>query len=271
MDDSAAMGRLIDALRPWLRDLVFVGGWAHRLHRLHPLAHPPAYNPLRTRDADIAFSTTAPLAGNIRAALEEAGFEQVLSGDESPAIAEYRLGDEDQGFFAEFIAPLRGSGIRRDGTPDATVSKAGITAQKLRHVDVLLIHPWSVGLGSGVGPAISRPTEIQLVNPVSFIAQKLLIHSRRPPAKQAQDALYIHDTLELFAGELETLRSLWRGEVAPSLPRATTAEVERLQKVHFRAVTDIIRTAVRIPTNRMISAERLQAACAYGLETIFER
>jgi hypothetical protein len=71
---------------PWLRNLVFVGGWAHWLHRYHPLAHPPPYQPLRTRDADVALSPTAPIVGNIRAALE-----QVLSGDESPPIAEYKV------------------------------------------------------------------------------------------------------------------------------------------------------------------------------------
>ena len=41
MDDFNAFGRLLDALRPWLGHVVIVGGWAHRLHRFHPLSHPP--------------------------------------------------------------------------------------------------------------------------------------------------------------------------------------------------------------------------------------
>lgn len=32
--------------------------------------------------------------------------------------------------------------------------------------------------------------------------EKLLIHSDRPPAKKAQDVLYIHDTLELSGGSV---------------------------------------------------------------------
>jgi len=71
VDDSEAFARLLTALRPWLGQLVVVGGWAHRLHRLHPLANPPGHLPLRTRDADLAFSADEALAGDVRTALTE--------------------------------------------------------------------------------------------------------------------------------------------------------------------------------------------------------
>ncbi|MDB4912382.1 MAG: hypothetical protein JWM95_26 [Gemmatimonadetes bacterium] len=106
IDDSAALARLLGALRPWLGHLVIVGGWAHQLHRLHPLATVPAYSPILTRDADVALSLNAPLEGDIGAALRAASFEEHLSGDHTPPIAEYRLGGEEQGFYAEFLAPL---------------------------------------------------------------------------------------------------------------------------------------------------------------------
>jgi hypothetical protein len=44
----------------------------------------------------------------------------------------------------EFLTPLFGSGKRRDGKPDATVLKAGITAQKMRYLEFLLVSPWNV-------------------------------------------------------------------------------------------------------------------------------
>jgi hypothetical protein len=50
VEDFVAFARLVDALRPWLGHLVIVGGWAHRLHRFHPLATAPAYLAL-TSDA----------------------------------------------------------------------------------------------------------------------------------------------------------------------------------------------------------------------------
>lgn len=71
-DDLGQMMRLVEALRPWLGETVIVGGWAHRLYRLHPSAGSPAYQPVRTRDADVAFAPTARLAGNMATALKKA-------------------------------------------------------------------------------------------------------------------------------------------------------------------------------------------------------
>src|SRR3989442_9616904 len=144
MEDSAAFARLVDAIRPWLGHIVIVGGWAHRLHRLHPLATAQEYQPLRTRDVDLAFSISAPLTGDLREALRDAGFIEELSGECTPPVTHYRLAEEDAGFYAEFLTTQKGSGLKRDGRRDATVAKAGITAQKLRHLDLLLVAPWSV-------------------------------------------------------------------------------------------------------------------------------
>ena len=141
MNDMEAMARLLDALRPWRDRLVFVGGWAHRLHRFHRLAGPVPYLPVMTRDADIAVPEESLWRGDIGEALSRAGFKEELSSEFRPPVAKYRLGGEGGGFFAEFLAPLRGSGLHRDGSPDVTVARAGITAQKLRHMDVLLLYP----------------------------------------------------------------------------------------------------------------------------------
>lgn len=59
MDEHAAFGRLVDALRPWLDQVVIVGGWAHRLHRHTQLAVAPAYEPVQTLDADVAMARRA--------------------------------------------------------------------------------------------------------------------------------------------------------------------------------------------------------------------
>src|SRR5688572_22113253 len=132
MDDFAAFARLLDALRPWLGQLVIVGGWAHRLHRFHEFANPPAYQAVRTKDVDFAFSLSAPLSGDISAALKAADFREEFLGEHTPPATHYHLGDEKDGFFAEFLVPLYGSGVRRDGKEDATAAKAGVVAQKLR-------------------------------------------------------------------------------------------------------------------------------------------
>jgi hypothetical protein len=269
VDDFVAFGRLLDALRPWLGHVVIIGGWAHRLYRFHPLSHPPQYAPPRTKDADVAFSASAPLTGDIAEAMKTAGFNKDLSGEHTPPITQYRLGGDDQGFFAEFLTPLHGSGLKRNGKPDVTVAKAGVTAQKLRHLDLLLVHPWSVQLTKEIGVPVNSPVNVMLPNPVTFIAQKLLIQKHRNSDKKAQDALYIHDTLELFGGELAVLKTLWQKEIRPTLHDKTARTVQELQREHFGAVTDVIRNAARIPQDRVATAERMQATCAYGLAEIF--
>ena len=108
-----------------------------------------------------------------------------------------------------------------------------------------------------------------IANPVSFIAQKLLIHQERRPEKRPQDLLYIHDTLETFASHLDELRETWREDVRPSLLPGTAARVEHLVQEQFREVTDAIRTAARIPQDRSLTPQRVRAFCASGLDAIF--
>jgi hypothetical protein len=272
VEDLEAFGRLITALRPWLAQVVVVGGWAHRLHRFHPLANPAAHLPLRTRDADVAFPLDAELAGDIQAALRRAGFIQELFGDLVPPATHYRLGEEDAGFYAEFLTPLHGSGLKRRGAPDATVARAGVTAQKMRYLELLLVNPWTVRLGQAEGVPAGSDLDVRVPNAVTFIVLKLLIHYDRRPGKRAQDILYIHDTLELFGGSLDELRRLWREVVRPTMPARTAKRAEALARDLFGRVTDAIREAARIPQDRRLAAEDVRHACEYGLgEILFAR
>ena len=127
-----------------------------------------------------------------------------------------------------------------------------MTAQKLRHLGILLTHPWHIVLGPSIGVPLTPPAEVMLPNPVSFIAQKLLIQKRRPPEKQTRDALYIPDTLDLFGRRLEELKTIWLDKLRPTLAPRTVREVERLHREQFGAVTDVPRNAVRIPPDRTI-------------------
>lgn len=269
MADLEAFARLVTALRPWLGQLVVVGGWAHRLHRFHRLAKPPTHLPLRTRDADLAFSPNEALAGDVRKALTEAGFVEDFFGEDSPPATHYRLEDEDEGFYAEFLTPLIGSEVKR-GKRDATTSRAGITAQKLRYLDVLLIKPWSVRVGPERQIPVKANVALFVPSPTSFIVQKLLIHSDRPAAKKAQDVLYIHDTLELFGGSLAELRRPWVEEVRPGMAKPWARKVEAIAGELFAEVTDTIRDAARIPQDRRLAPENVQRACEYGLGEILQ-
>lgn len=50
--------RLVQALEPWLEQVVIIGGWAHRLYRLDARAQPLTYPPLTTLDSVMSSSTT---------------------------------------------------------------------------------------------------------------------------------------------------------------------------------------------------------------------
>ena len=269
MEDLTNLARLVEAIRPWLPHLVIVGGWAHRLHRFHSLATNQDYQPLRTRDVDIAFSLNAPLEGDLRDALKQAGFEEELSGEYTPPVTHYHLGEEDAGFYAEFLTVKQGSGIKRDGKPDLTISRAGITAQKLRHLELLLAEPWKVQVGADGKVPIERVVDLVVPNPVSFIVQKLLIHKHRDADKKAQDVLYIHDTVELFSGSLDKLRTVWEGEVMPKMSPKTAKRALATASELFENVTDTIRNAARIPSDRNLQPENLRAAAQYGLNEAF--
>ena len=268
MNDLEAFVRLAKALARWRGQLVYVGGWAHRIHRMDTRAHAPAHQAVFTKDTDLAFAAAEPIEGDIKAALEGSGFKEQLSGESKPPVAHYTLGMEGEGFYAEFLTPLAGSGFKRDGRPDATLAKAGITAQKIRHLDILLVEPWVVKLGPDNTP-LKTSMDIRVANPLAFMVQKFLIQKQRPEAKRAQDILYIFDTVGLFGGQIAEFQKLWKEVIGPSLGKDRD-EVIKLNEATFSRVTDDVRRAALIPQDRKLTAEEIQATCQLAFEQIFE-
>ena len=94
-DESAAFARLVLALRPYLGDLVLIGGWAQRLFRLHPWAQPVEFPPLLTQDVDVAIpKKLSPRAEGLRTLLRTAGFTERFFGEDHPPVTHYQLGDD---------------------------------------------------------------------------------------------------------------------------------------------------------------------------------
>lgn len=248
--DLAAFARTVEALGPYLHDLVFVGGWAHYLYTLMPEAAPLGFTPLTTEDADVA----APLRLRVRGRtipelLIAAGFEQRLSGDHIPPVSEYALGDEESGFYLEFLAPLEGGDVKRGGRLDVTTKVGGVSAQKLRHLDILLLQPWTVTLSPGLGFPVSSPTPIRIPNPASYVVQKVLVLRKRHPRSQPKDVLYLHDTFVAFADAMETVRRAWdalRPELLPAHVRTFRTRARAL----ISGRNDLLRSAARIAAGR---------------------
>src|ERR1035438_4033609 len=97
--DFEYFARLVDALEPWLDQVVVIGGWAHRLYRLHPLAQPLEYEPLGTLDTDVLVPSHLPASGEqIRERLLEKEFREELMGDTRPPAAHYHVATGDSSF-----------------------------------------------------------------------------------------------------------------------------------------------------------------------------
>jgi len=266
--EIAGFTRLVTALDPWLDRIVIVGGWAHRLYHLHPAAQKLDFAPLMTFDADVALpQSLPPRTPTIRDALVTHGFQEEFRGDDTPPVTLYHLGDNNSGFYAEFLTPLTGGESTRSGKRKATAHVAGVNSQRLRFIELLLNAPWSVELGMDEF-GLPAPKVVLVANPVGFLAQKLLIHRRRRPEDQAKDILYIHDTLQLFGARLDDLRTQWTDRIRPGLHRRAAREVETAQDWLFGERTAAIREAAAIAVSRTLSPEGVRESCRYGLRQI---
>ncbi len=267
--DLNHFARLIEALRPWLDQVVIIGGWAHRLYRLHPHAQPLDYAPLATLDTDVALPLDLPATSEqIRGRLLGANFHEELLGDTQPPAAHYRIQTGGSSFYAEFLTALQGSEVKR-GKPDVTARISGVSVQKLRHLELVLANPWEVLIARANGYPTPRPRRIRIPNPAAFLVQKILIHGKRNHLKRAKDLLYIHDTIETFGGNLGAIREEWQSTVRPLLQTRSVRIVEEAPKKYFKVVTDAHRDAARMGVGRTLTPEMVREVCEFGWTQIF--
>jgi len=268
--DTKHFARLIDTLHPWLDQIVIVGGWAHRLYRLHPLAQALDYEPLGTLDTDVAVPAQLPATGeDIRQRLLENGFREELLGETQPPVAHYHVASGGSGFYAEFLTPLVGGAVKRGGRQDATTQIAGVSVQKLRHLELLLDSPWDVVIASGNGYPTATVRQVRIPNASAYLVQKILIHDKRERADKAKDILYIHNTIETFGGNLPAIREEWETKVKPILQQKVFRAVIGAAETYFRDTSDVIREAAQIATGRNLTPEMVREVCIYGWKQIF--
>jgi hypothetical protein len=268
--DNDAFARLIVAIEPWLGEVVIIGGWAHRLYRLHPNAQALYYVPLMTLDTDVVLPTQLKASGeDMRNRLLAHGFSEQRFGDDNPPATHYHLLEARTDFFAEFLTPLKGSEYRRGGSRKATKRISGVVSQQLRYLEILLEFPWSVDLDKANGFPLPGRRTIRVANPAGFLAHKVLIHKKRSREKVAKDVLYIHDTLEIFGARLADLHCEWQEQVRLLLHPRAVRTVERGREKLFGEMNDFVREAARMAGGRKLTPETIRGACHYGLEQVF--
>lgn len=275
MSELVEFSTLAATLEPWRHQIVFIGGWAFRLYRYEPRAYKPDYKAIFTQDADVAYAKQQAFEGDIKQALEGAGFKEEanLAGDWKPPAMRYTYGTD--GFYAEFLTPQSGTGKKRNKLTrvmevDHTEPNAGVVAQKLWHLEVLLHEPWAVTIPeeeSGLGEPV---VDVQIPNPVTFIVQKVLIRKDRVPRKQAQDVLYIHDCFFIFGNVIESdLRPIWKSlEANLTEPQKKSLRAGIVEL--FSDVNDIIREAATIPGDRKLAPEDMLKLCQNGFAELLD-
>src|SRR3990172_5360204 len=210
---DAFLAHVLWTFRSYLNTLVLVGGFAVRLYEIHPRAAPAGVRVLRTFDADLATpSGGIPVAGESLATLAEAaGFQPDFRGDHIPPVMKLvpreaigRPIGVDQ-YTVEFLTPMTGPPLSRSGRAVTTSHiQAGVTAQRLRYLDLLLESPWRVSLAglSGI-PDATTPIEVRLPHPGFFIVQKILISEElNRQDKRPKDIAYVYQVVSLFRREL---------------------------------------------------------------------
>lgn len=271
--DQEEFVRIVKALAPYLDQLVFVGAWCHRLLQFHPLATPPAFEPLMTEDADVATPDRLPSRSlSLDEALAAGGFKVRLSGDGRLPITKYYPEGDENSLYIEFVAQLQGSGHTRSGEPNDILGVSGVTAQKLRHVDLLLFEPWKLEISEQRGFDVGAGAiNVRVANPVSYLVQKVLTLRKRKPAKQSKDALYIHDTLTMFGSSFPVLREQ-AGRVLDRLAPKTRRELHERRVALFEDKALVVgaeRIAAATGRANPPSAGTIAAVCTVGLEQMF--
>jgi hypothetical protein len=103
------------------------------------------------------------------------------------------------------------------------------------------------------------------------MVQKFLIQKDRPAAKQAQDVLYIYDTIQLFGALLDEFHETWKASISPALGERLSRTVVTLSENTFSKVNDTIRDAALIPQDRKtLTPEQIQQTCQLAFEQILD-
>lgn len=89
----------------------------------------------------------------------------------------------------------------------------------------------------------------------------------RDRKNRAKDILYIHATIEIFAGHLAELRALFATEVRPRLQAKKAREVSNAAVALFGHLDDTVREAVQMVVGKKLSPDALTETCRARVES----
>lgn len=243
IEGGSVFGELVRAIKPYLSEVVFVGGWVQALYILEHSGS--ARGVVRTADIDLSLphaldpGTRDPLS----VLIARAGFEfQAVDG--AGEVIEIFRDAVDLDLLAE--APSEKTPVEIEGQPDLRV--AGYPHQALLRDNARWIE-----VGREIDPMMEPPESIRVPEIHAYSIGKLLSSARRTnEAKRAKDLVYLDGLLER-----EPLR-VWITDSMPKLIEAYPEEV-RLAGVWMERVLSDQRIGDEV-------AGQIISASGYGIE-----
>lgn len=258
--DLSPLLEVLDAVKPYLGDIVLVGGWVPIVYERCT----PIYPTSTVRTADVDFACLPRLAvreETMDHLLKDAGFRCELYGDGPVPFCRYV---NERGLEIEFLTPLTG-----DGSAVVTELQKGLTAEPLRYLDVLLSHTRQVAIDE------DHLVKVPLLS--GFLFQKgLSFPNRSSRPKKDKDLYYIFKIVEAverryMITELEEVflshPKKWRGAFVRNLQTA-------FQDEHSEGVASVVGQLMHIPDeqdDRGVLTMRVLSAMDDFIQTLLSR
>jgi len=182
--DDSDLIKVLDPITPYLKEVVLCGGWTLFVYRKWMLGQSKPL-PLRTGDIDVAVPNELPAqAKTLQTLLKTAGFSEELTGSDLLPVMHFTKKNSP---YIEFLTPRKGS---KD--PAVVTVQAGVTAQALRFLEIVLNNPCKVKVPK-------RDYSVRVPTPAAYLYQKGLSFPYRQKANEkAKDLAYIFELLNNF-------------------------------------------------------------------------
>ena len=206
-DNDALLKRAITALKPYLGDLLCVGGCASALYQFHPCAGQLPWAYLGTKDIDVAVPRDVRVIDRpIDELMRDEGFTAEYFGTDGSPVVKYVHEEVNKTADLEFLCDLQGA----SGGDRTRTVQAGLEAQQLRYLCVLFSQPWQADLGRVPGFAEFQGTVLLIPNPTAYVFQKILIRrQRRKQPAMDKDCFYIYEIALLFRNAKDALHQAY--------------------------------------------------------------
>lgn len=206
---ETAFRRIVHELRPYLDDLVIIGGWVPSLYRRYGGFATWAVGTSLTAEVDVLIDHPFPPAGRptIPEILRNAGFRPT-SGQGGLAVWE---GDIRVGEMIEFLVPHQGT-ARGEGAVVRVPDQSGMGAIPLGGLE--LMRRYKQRLGIPIATAEGN-TDLEIWVPIlgAYVVNKASTYARRQEhqaggnPKRAKDLLYLRDLMAAGAEVVDRIES----------------------------------------------------------------